>query len=322
MELFVNDPGTTLGAAITSTGATSITVSSSSGYPASGNFRIAIDSELLLVTAVSGTTWTVTRGVEGTTAATHTNGTAVNAVATAGSLQARFSDAQMAGLLASLPVAANVGDTYSPADSLYRFRYDGTVWQAFYGNKQVGAIDGSGWSWYNQQGSSFATSHGPLVLTIPNSGNGVTILFKAVPTAPYTVTAGLKYMGASTYGVVLRDSGTNKFVWFRITPSGSTWAILIDKWDNATSLNSGSLGAQEITQCFTDVFYLRMSDDGTNRHFAFSTDGFHFLTVFSVANTDFITPDGVGFGVYETDTTFGSAGTVNLFLSIIDYVEA
>lgn len=36
-----------------------------------GQFRVSIDSELLLVTAATTTTWTVTRGVEGTTAAPH-----------------------------------------------------------------------------------------------------------------------------------------------------------------------------------------------------------------------------------------------------------
>ena len=59
-ERFVNDPGTTLNGNISS-GASSIVVSSSSGYPTAGNFRIKIGNELMLVTAVSGTTSNVTR---------------------------------------------------------------------------------------------------------------------------------------------------------------------------------------------------------------------------------------------------------------------
>jgi hypothetical protein len=55
---------------------TSITVASATGAPAAG-FRVRIDKELLLVTAVAGTTWTVARGVDGTTATAHPGGAEV-----------------------------------------------------------------------------------------------------------------------------------------------------------------------------------------------------------------------------------------------------
>jgi hypothetical protein len=79
-ELIANTPTpgtaavlTTLAAAITTTGATTIT-SNAAALAAlqGGQFRILIDTEYMLVTAgQSGTSWTVTRGVEGSTAATH-----------------------------------------------------------------------------------------------------------------------------------------------------------------------------------------------------------------------------------------------------------
>lgn len=70
---------TTLSAAITSTSATSITVASATGFPTSGQYMIRIDDEHLLVTAGAGTTtWTVTRGQDGTAAATHLISTVVN----------------------------------------------------------------------------------------------------------------------------------------------------------------------------------------------------------------------------------------------------
>ena len=67
---------TTLAAAITTTSETSITVTDSSSFPAT-DFIISIDTEAMLVTNVSGTTWTVTRGYEGSTAATHANGATI-----------------------------------------------------------------------------------------------------------------------------------------------------------------------------------------------------------------------------------------------------
>jgi len=85
MEQFVNDPGTTITSNVLSGDAT-IHVASGTGYPSSGDFRIKINNELMLVTAVTGLTWSVTRGIEGTSAAGHTSGDAVNHYLTAGGL--------------------------------------------------------------------------------------------------------------------------------------------------------------------------------------------------------------------------------------------
>lgn len=68
----LGDPGgtsTSLSAAMTS-GATSMSVASASGFPLSGNYNVAVDTgvgfEIMTVTAGQGTTtWTVTRGVSG-----------------------------------------------------------------------------------------------------------------------------------------------------------------------------------------------------------------------------------------------------------------
>lgn len=69
---------TTLGAAISSTTATSITVASSSGFNRGDYYRFIIDSEVIYATASTSTTFTgCLRGQEGTTAATHSNGATV-----------------------------------------------------------------------------------------------------------------------------------------------------------------------------------------------------------------------------------------------------
>lgn len=68
---------TTLNGAINSA-VTTITVASASGWPTSGNYTILIDTEQMLVTAGQGTTsWTVTRGYNSTSAASHLNAAAV-----------------------------------------------------------------------------------------------------------------------------------------------------------------------------------------------------------------------------------------------------
>lgn len=86
MEQLGNDFSTTLAAAITTVGQTAITVASGAGAP-DANFRIRIGDEWMLVTSKgSGTDWTVTRGIEGSTATTHLNGADVAHVLTVGGL--------------------------------------------------------------------------------------------------------------------------------------------------------------------------------------------------------------------------------------------
>lgn len=65
---------------------TVITVTSGAVFPSSGNFRVTCESEIMLCTSISSNDLTVTRGYEGTTAATHANGTEIKHAITAGSL--------------------------------------------------------------------------------------------------------------------------------------------------------------------------------------------------------------------------------------------
>lgn len=75
LSLIGNPNGqTALSSAITSTSATSAAMGTRTPFPTSGQFVILVDSEQMLVTAGNGTgagTFTVTRGYNGTTAATH-----------------------------------------------------------------------------------------------------------------------------------------------------------------------------------------------------------------------------------------------------------
>ncbi len=86
-ERFANSAQTTLASAVNSS-ATTLGVTSAVGFPSAGNFRIRIDNELLIVTAVSGLTWTVTRGAETTGAADHTAGAVATQVLTAAAMNA------------------------------------------------------------------------------------------------------------------------------------------------------------------------------------------------------------------------------------------
>lgn len=81
-------PATLLSSAVTSS-ATSITVEKRDNFPQSGDFVIGVESEQMLVTAGQGTgagSFTVTRGYNGTTAASHSAGAIAAAGLSAGKM--------------------------------------------------------------------------------------------------------------------------------------------------------------------------------------------------------------------------------------------
>ncbi len=84
-EQFSNNATTTLNGAI-GTGNTTLTVTSASLFPTSPTFRIIIDSEIMLVTGVTGNQFTVTRAAENTVVASHNNLAAVSQILTAGAI--------------------------------------------------------------------------------------------------------------------------------------------------------------------------------------------------------------------------------------------
>jgi hypothetical protein len=86
-ESFGNNDLTTLEASMTALSAVA-TVASVAGFPTDGQFRLLVDSELMLVTGYDpiANQWQVTRGIEGTTAATHSLGAQVVCILTRGAL--------------------------------------------------------------------------------------------------------------------------------------------------------------------------------------------------------------------------------------------
>lgn len=89
-ENFSNNYSTALDGAIDGS-QTTFDVLSVSSAPAV-NFRIKVENELMLVTGVSSLTFTVTRGIEGTTATSHASGTLVTHVLTAGGIDQRLQE--------------------------------------------------------------------------------------------------------------------------------------------------------------------------------------------------------------------------------------
>lgn len=67
-------------------------VASAAEFPSTGTFRVLVDSELMIVTAVAGTSFTATRAQEGTGLAVHANGSLVTQVMTLAGLDQYIRD--------------------------------------------------------------------------------------------------------------------------------------------------------------------------------------------------------------------------------------
>lgn len=321
-EQYVNDPGTTLNGAINSS-VTSLVVASATGYPTSGNFRILIDSELMEVTAVSGTTWTVTRGAESSTAASHSNGAAVNAILSAAAIDAIRANVSQIGTYANLPTSGmKSGDQYHCSDAWYNFVFDGTNWIPFVRGQAPGQVyqpPTSGWSWQNQGSSPAAavdTTRGGIQLTCAAAGaNSIRCYTRSAITPPWTVDV----LFCPTFifnaanpevGLVMLESGTGKFVEYCVQGGTDNVAIL-----SGTALSSGATTSisnnTNLSPGSSWFRWFQFSYDNSAHTvtFRFSGDGVNWIKLdTTTVTTPFTTaPDTYGICVNPRNSTFNIA---------------
>lgn len=133
MEQYANLAQTTLAAPLAK-GATTLTVVSAAKFPTRGTFRLIVDAELMLVTAVEGTTFTVERAIEGTTAVEHGAGAALTSILTAGSIGAKPTASPTGGIPGwAAKTAYNVNDLVQQSGIVYICSEAHTSGEAFTG---------------------------------------------------------------------------------------------------------------------------------------------------------------------------------------------
>lgn len=319
-EQYANNPSTTLNGAINNA-VTTLVVASATGFSTGGNFRILIDTELLLVTAVSGTTFTVTRGAEGTTAASHVDASAVVQVLTRDSLKGLGAGIILSDVYANLPAAGTEGKVYLPTEGGHVLRDDGSAWQGFGPlNKMQPPVD-SALAWVNQgaNGSIDATASGYILKAVSTGASDCKIRKQAAPAAPFTATLAFRPLfnvgGFQHYGLVSRNSGSGKLVILSWLWNGGAPHWEISKWNSATSFSASyTLGDNDAGSFRGDgMIWLRVVDDNVNRVSSVSRDGINWLQVHSVGRTDFLTADEVGFDVNPDNLTTSLIASMTVY---------
>ena len=277
IETWANGGSSTLSSGINDS-VTSLTVTSASSFPTYPDFRIKIGSEILTVTAISGTTFTVVRGEEGTSAAAHSGGATVEHVVTAGSLDRAWQDSQGADYTNGFPYnrILNEGATATASDFF----------------------------WHNQGSATCVDADdGGLVMTTGASEaiRQIRGKYLAAPSTPWYCVAYVwlgngmaRYNGSgagTTGGLFISESDTTKLYALGLR----TDAIWLHRMTNSTTF---SADVDSYIDNESEEMWLRLSDDGVDITGEVSYNGYDWATCFNESNSSYMTsagPNRIGF---------------------------
>jgi len=329
-EQFKNLASTTLSAGIDDDD-TSFDVASAMGFTG-GNFRILIDSEIMKVTGVSGTTLTVVRAQEGTQAASHTSATPVYHILTAGALDAHDQDdLSVYDTYANKPAAGTPGRIFVPTDGIFIERDNGTAWEKFGPIWPMTPPQASDFpTWVNQGTSSCTDKGGAVYLLGPYSTSlSMSGCVKAYPSTPFTVEMAflpnwLAYNSSSQVacGLCIRDSVSGKLQAYGI--GGSSTDIYIQGYNYASpTSNYGSITGWPSGKHYaeTPLVWLKYSDNATNRVISVSVNGYTWSQLVSLSSTDYLTPDQIGLIVnrYQSYTSSSPYLYIDMGMNVLHW---
>lgn len=322
-EKFANNAQTTLNGAIDNS-TTTVTVTSASAFPTSGNFRILVDAEIMLVTAVAANVFTATRGQESTSAVSHLDNATVTHILTLGSLDQKRTEDIYTAAHASRLTAEKDGRLFLPSDGFLMERDNSSSWTTFGPVFPFTPPSTTGFAWVNQGTATVSSTKSGLYMAGPATGNSndVHAYVKSVPSIPYTVTAAFLvnptvWKDQLGWGMCWRQSSDGKLANCQFqADTGNGYQFLSSKFTNPTTFSANYVGYYISQQQPT---FIRMEDDNANRNIYFSGDGQNWIQVHTVARTDFLTADQIGFFVNARNTS-----TPNLAIGVncIHWVEA
>ena len=307
-EQLANNAATTLDGAISNVD-TSVVVTDGSVFPSSGNFRLLIQNEIILCTARSSNTLTVTRAQEGTTGTSHADGLPIELIYTKGSFNQILSDYWQRGGYASRPSSPRSGTMYTATDLLNaKWLYNGSSWDLISPVIIPNAkkVDFSGWTAMNQGTSTFVDKNGILHVTMQIS-NDFRGFYKTKPTSPFKMTVVIyphkfgDIFIATGIGVRENSSGKMRLMYYM---SGQPGSFRYDYWNSASSYNSTILSA--IPTSTSMPIWLRYEDDNTNWVISASRDGKAFGIIYQETRNTVFTADQIVVGCFNNITLTGN----------------
>lgn len=281
---------------------TTLTVASTTGFPTDGNFRVLVDSELMLVTAVSGSTFTVVRGIESTSAVSHEAGVAILQIFTAAALERVMLDNIPLFGATERPIIGSLTDLA--------------------GN----TLTSSSFTVYNQNGATI-TDLSDGSIQVEHITNSAVQLSLTPPAAPFTYTAGIvtdiNWQNGSV-GLGFRQSSNNRgSTVYQISPASGTGSgprldtVSVIETSAPSTFNSFILAPTRFTCArWPNPNWFRVSYVGTTMTFMYSPDGVNFTTLGSKTNSYF-TPNRVHFWLNPF-----SAGTRPAYAKLVHWSQS
>lgn len=321
MEQLKNNAATALDGSINNS-VTSITVDDGSVFPSTGNFRLLCGSEIMLCTARSSNTLTVTRGHESSTAASHNDNDQIELVYTSGSFDQLIAEYYQSGGYSSRPSSPRKGTMYRATDLLNAdWFYDGSAWSLIKPTPVPPAkiVDLTSWTALNHSTCIFTNKNGLLEGEFNVfSNNNLRGYTKSIPSAPYKINIGLNHLLdgsqpiASYIGVRENGTGKMKAMFYN---AGNIGTIGLEFWNSATSFNSTIVSARSTVASART--WLRLEDDNTNWKWQFSRDGLNWTLLYSeTRNTNMTSAADQWFmGFLHNATYSGSPNTKSWILS-------
>lgn len=305
-ELLSNSAESTLASGITDSD-TTLTVADASLFPSTGNFNLCIgeasgDRELVLVTAVSGDTFTIERGLEG--AGFDTAGTPL--AFAAGTPVAQVLSVRTLNRWGQDNLA--LWDSDRPA--LGRILNDA-------GDDVLIASD------FTSTGSSatYTDYRGTIQTRKPaTGGNSISCKVKSAPATPYSIISAWQAivpgdsLGANGYfGPCFRKASDGKLVLLGLNTAsaGKSCNWFTGHYDGATDAFSGSVTVSPL-MFFGPEIWTKIEDDGTNLKL-YVGDGIDWIQLLSESRTAYLSggPDQVGWH------TQNAAGTPDMLVRLV-----
>lgn len=313
-EKYTNRASTTLSSGVNDS-TTTLPVTAATGFPSAAQYRVIVEDEIMLVTAGAGTTsWTVTRGAEGTTAASHSSGMAVTHVVTAGALdQIRADDVQTAAY-ASQPAAEKAGRIFLPNDGRILQRDTGAAWANWGPLFPLTPPSLGSFAWQNQGATATVTTDQDAVYLTEPTANGDNVRGQTInlPATPFTVTMGCMLTAdmnggtAPNGGLLLRDGTPKNITFGPLVRAANGIKLALLKWDSDSHVQTTVF--ENFASFLGGIIWLRHTDDGSNNKWYTSGDGRNWILQYSESRTAYITATKVGFYVSRSSSAGNGVG--------------
>src|SRR5580693_5015834 len=307
MEQLANLLSTTLASGYTS-GGTSISITSATGFPSTGTFSVLILDQttkapklLLTCTARSGTTLTTTP--ESTDTNCSSGDIVIAGMLSVRSVNQIFTDFNGYGTVSSRPSAPNaIGSIYVGSDSCYdQARWNGSGWDQFIAGMlclppaaatfSVAAQGADGTE------ASFSNATDALIWkTRASSGNNLCLrVTSSYPGTPFRKRCRFRFNNAAAafehFGICLYDGSLARAYGIGLRQDDAR--IITYEWSDLTTPNADHAGFMPHPTLRGGVWELWYGDDGTTRSFYVVQDGQNPYLWLQETSTTFLTPTGV-----------------------------